>query len=101
LAARSADHAFCPFFNSFFGALARTFFLWRRRFNIGSNFGNLRFSFLRKRKIQNDFYFCGKIGMQPERIFLCSKSRLGQLGFILSGCTKAALCAFWYYQSNL
>ncbi len=32
LAARSADHAFCLFFNSLFGALERSLLLWRWRF---------------------------------------------------------------------
>jgi len=73
LAARSADHAFCPLFTSFFGALARTFLSWRRRFDIGNNFGNLSFSFFRKRKVQNDFCFCGTIEMQPIKIFFVLK----------------------------
>jgi hypothetical protein len=66
LAVRSADQAFCPLFNSLFGAQARTLLLWRWRFVTDSNFGNLSFSFC-ERKVQNDFCFCGIIKVQPKQ----------------------------------
>jgi len=72
---------------------AKDFFggdLFRKKVTIGSNFDNLSFSFFRKRKIQNDFCFCGIMQMQSIWSFLYSKSRLGQFGVFQIDCTRAA-----------